>query len=394
MARTAKGPSPSWRRSQRTCGTSSTWWPRATPCAAPPCARCVAFAAPVPPTPRGLTAIVASPACGAGGASDDDRLHGRQQGHPLLDHCGATRAPAPTAPRSWRREWPCSSFAPAGWSDRDRGPCRWRTLSSTPRAARCASRDGTRRKTNTSRFVHVAAAAGPRRAAHGGCPRRRWAPTTPSTWSSTAPSASASPAGTPSTWRGCAWRATWRSGCAAPHCGHPWGGGGLTAGAGPQADLAAVVMDEGIAHVCLVTNHMTVLRAKIEQSIPRKRRGSSTQHDKALRRFYDATAQVRSRPAALRRAAAVDWAAPRSRPAGALAERGAGEGEGGAAGEPGVCARGVFQPPLRRGHAGGEPGASGAHCTRAPFDGAPRSFSSTTSPSLCRCTRPPATSTR
>lgn len=62
-----------------------------------------------------------------------------------------------------------------------------------------------------------------------------------------------------------------------------------------QADLAAVVMDEGIAHVCLVTNHMTVLRAKIEQSIPRKRRGSSTQHDKALRRFYDATAQVRPR---------------------------------------------------------------------------------------------------
>ena len=46
------------------------------------------------------------------------------------------------------------------------------------------------------------------------------------------------------------------------------------------ADLAAVVMQEGIAHVCLVTSSMTLVRAKIETSIPRKRKGMCAQHDK------------------------------------------------------------------------------------------------------------------
>ena len=46
------------------------------------------------------------------------------------------------------------------------------------------------------------------------------------------------------------------------------------------ADLAAVIMQEGIAHVCLVTGSMTLVRAKIETSIPRKRKGMCGQHDK------------------------------------------------------------------------------------------------------------------
>lgn len=60
-----------------------------------------------------------------------------------------------------------------------------------------------------------------------------------------------------------------------------------------QADVAALVMQEGLAHLCLITAHMTVLRAKIEQPIPRKRRGSSSQHDKSLLRFYDSAMQAR-----------------------------------------------------------------------------------------------------
>jgi len=60
---------------------------------------------------------------------------------------------------------------------------------------------------------------------------------------------------------------------------------------GARADLAALVMQEGLAHLCLITAHMTVLRAKIEQPIPRKRRGSSSQHDKSLLRFYDSVMQ-------------------------------------------------------------------------------------------------------
>ena len=36
----------------------------------------------------------------------------------------------------------------------------------------------------------------------------------------------------------------------------------------------------GLAHICLVTQCMTITRAKIEQNIPRKRKGSCTQHEK------------------------------------------------------------------------------------------------------------------
>lgn len=55
-----------------------------------------------------------------------------------------------------------------------------------------------------------------------------------------------------------------------------------------SADVAAVVMQEGIAHVCLVTTSMTLLRAKIDMNIPRKRKGLTSQHDKAMNKFYDA----------------------------------------------------------------------------------------------------------
>ncbi|PVD31675.1 hypothetical protein C0Q70_07093 [Pomacea canaliculata] len=58
------------------------------------------------------------------------------------------------------------------------------------------------------------------------------------------------------------------------------------------ADLAAVVMQEGIAHVCLVTSSMTLVRAKIETAIPRKRKGLCDQHTKGLNRFYDQIIQA------------------------------------------------------------------------------------------------------
>ncbi|XP_018431478.1 PREDICTED: protein pelota homolog, partial [Nanorana parkeri] len=58
-----------------------------------------------------------------------------------------------------------------------------------------------------------------------------------------------------------------------------------------SADVAAVVMQEGLAHICLVTPSMTLLRAKIETNIPRKKRGSCTQHEKALEKFYEQVMQ-------------------------------------------------------------------------------------------------------
>lgn len=59
-----------------------------------------------------------------------------------------------------------------------------------------------------------------------------------------------------------------------------------------HADLAAVIMQEGLAHLCLITPNMTLLRAKIETTIPRKRKGMCAQHDKGLSKFYDQIIQA------------------------------------------------------------------------------------------------------
>eukprot|EP00591_Stephanopyxis_turris_P002622 CAMPEP_0195517838 /NCGR_PEP_ID=MMETSP0794_2-20130614/11778_1 /TAXON_ID=515487 /ORGANISM="Stephanopyxis turris, Strain CCMP 815" /LENGTH=413 /DNA_ID=CAMNT_0040646711 /DNA_START=62 /DNA_END=1303 /DNA_ORIENTATION=- len=57
-----------------------------------------------------------------------------------------------------------------------------------------------------------------------------------------------------------------------------------------EAEIAAVVMSSGLAHVCLVTGHMTIVKAKIDVTIPKKRTGSSN-HSKAINRFYEAVYQ-------------------------------------------------------------------------------------------------------
>ncbi|CAJ0942829.1 unnamed protein product, partial [Mesorhabditis belari] len=57
-----------------------------------------------------------------------------------------------------------------------------------------------------------------------------------------------------------------------------------------QADVAAVVLHEGLAHVCLLTPSMTLVRAKIDMQVPRKRKGFTSQHEKGIIRFLDATA--------------------------------------------------------------------------------------------------------
>ena len=46
-------------------------------------------------------------------------------------------------------------------------------------------------------------------------------------------------------------------------------------------------MQEGLANVCLVTASMTIVRAKLDVQIPRKRRGDASQHEKGLQKFYD-----------------------------------------------------------------------------------------------------------
>ncbi|XP_026828857.1 protein pelota isoform X3 [Ooceraea biroi] len=58
-----------------------------------------------------------------------------------------------------------------------------------------------------------------------------------------------------------------------------------------NADVAAAIMQEGIAHICLITSNMTIVRAKIDQVIPRKRKGNVSQHEKGLARFYESVMQ-------------------------------------------------------------------------------------------------------
>mmetsp|Transcript_17224 Transcript_17224/g.25761 ORF Transcript_17224/g.25761 Transcript_17224/m.25761 type:complete len:429 (-) Transcript_17224:138-1424(-) len=53
-----------------------------------------------------------------------------------------------------------------------------------------------------------------------------------------------------------------------------------------KADMAAVVMQEGLAHICLVTSSMTITRARIERRMPKK--GQLNQaHSKALAKFLE-----------------------------------------------------------------------------------------------------------
>lgn len=58
-----------------------------------------------------------------------------------------------------------------------------------------------------------------------------------------------------------------------------------------HADLGAILLHEGLCHICLVTSSMTIVRAKIDMNIPRKRKGFCGQHDKGLFKFYDAIIQ-------------------------------------------------------------------------------------------------------
>ncbi|ORX74587.1 protein pelota [Linderina pennispora] len=54
-----------------------------------------------------------------------------------------------------------------------------------------------------------------------------------------------------------------------------------------QADVAVVTMEEGLAVVCLLTQYMTVVRQRVEVAIPRKRKGSTTNYEKGVVRFYE-----------------------------------------------------------------------------------------------------------
>ncbi|BDD59883.1 hypothetical protein MPDQ_006826 [Monascus purpureus] len=55
-----------------------------------------------------------------------------------------------------------------------------------------------------------------------------------------------------------------------------------------RAEAVAVVMQEGIAHICFIGQYQTILKQKVEMSVPRKRHGGGD-HDKGMSKFYQVT---------------------------------------------------------------------------------------------------------
>ena len=56
-----------------------------------------------------------------------------------------------------------------------------------------------------------------------------------------------------------------------------------------RAELWAVVLGEGTANICMMTEHQTILRQKIEVAVPRKRKGGVDGHAKGIDRFFATT---------------------------------------------------------------------------------------------------------
>jgi len=56
--------------------------------------------------------------------------------------------------------------------------------------------------------------------------------------------------------------------------------------------VPAVVMQEGFANICLITEHQTVLKQRVEIAIPKKRSGHAGDHDKGLGRFFQTTLET------------------------------------------------------------------------------------------------------
>ncbi|XP_050380163.1 protein PELOTA 1 [Argentina anserina] len=59
-----------------------------------------------------------------------------------------------------------------------------------------------------------------------------------------------------------------------------------------SADLAVVIMQEGLAHILLVGRSMTTTRSRIETSIPRKHGPSVAGYEKALNKFFENVLQA------------------------------------------------------------------------------------------------------
>jgi protein pelota len=55
-------------------------------------------------------------------------------------------------------------------------------------------------------------------------------------------------------------------------------------GGNRRAEAVAVVLQEGLANICFIGQFQTILKQKVEMTIPRKRQGGSD-HDKVNRKM-------------------------------------------------------------------------------------------------------------
>ncbi|KAJ5684417.1 uncharacterized protein N7477_000762 [Penicillium maclennaniae] len=58
-----------------------------------------------------------------------------------------------------------------------------------------------------------------------------------------------------------------------------------------RAEAVAVVMQEGLAHICFIGQFQTIMKQKIEMSVPRKRQGGGD-HDKGMNKFFRVTLET------------------------------------------------------------------------------------------------------
>lgn len=62
-----------------------------------------------------------------------------------------------------------------------------------------------------------------------------------------------------------------------------------------EGTVPAVVMQEGLANICLITEYQTVLKQRVEVAIPKKRSGKAGDHDQGLEKFYRLTLETLER---------------------------------------------------------------------------------------------------
>ena len=56
--------------------------------------------------------------------------------------------------------------------------------------------------------------------------------------------------------------------------------------ASETAEIGAVVLQEGLANICFITENRTILRQRIDVNIPKKARGAGSGYEKGLEKFY------------------------------------------------------------------------------------------------------------